>query len=220
MNLARFSYRRFTRFVLVVAAGFAVSRASADAPALFVPGNVFTSESHYVSATVFTWYDGIGGQVSGPWRPVEGRQNWTGTPAFWETQIKQMMAANIDVMQVHLIPLDHTPERGNLFQAISDLRSQGYNVPKVVPFLDTYITSYYGWIDPRPDGSSPHKSVDLGTTAGKNAFVSQFVQFYNQYYSVNTDAHADSYLAQIDGRVVLGYVASQYGVRRVELPRR
>ena len=42
-----------------------------------------------------------------------------------------MMSANIDVMYVHLIP-EFDQERTNLFQALNQLRAQGYDVPKVV----------------------------------------------------------------------------------------
>ncbi len=65
-------------------------------------GNTFTLHCHYVCTTVFSWYGTGLGQVSGPWVSVEGRDAWTGEPAFWQTQVKQMMAANIDVLQVEL----------------------------------------------------------------------------------------------------------------------
>jgi autotransporter-associated beta strand protein len=180
----------------------AVAAAAATVPTnLFTPGNSFTSSSHYVSTTVFHWYDSTSGQTSGPWVPLEGRSNWTGDAGWWQSQVKQMMAANIDVIQVLLIPADHEQQRINLFQALHDLRAQGYNVPKVVPFLDTNITSYYGWT--APTQAAKYETIDLATSAGKDALASQYERFYNQYYSVNTDPFADSYIAQIDGRVVL-----------------
>jgi len=121
---------------------------------------------------------------------LEGRSNWTGETEFWQDQIKQMMSANIDVMYVHLIPSFET-QRVNLFRALSQLRSQGYDVPKVAPFLDPVITWH---------GRPP---VDLATAAGKNEFVGHYLRFFEQYYSVNGDALADSYLAQMNGRVQL-----------------
>lgn len=154
------------------------------------PARTLTISSRYVSTTVFHWYTPAGGQSSGPWRPLEGRPAWTGEPAFWQDQIKQMMSANIDVMYVHLIPAFET-QRVNLFRALSQLRSQGYDVPKVAPFLDPVIT----W-----NGSPP---VDLATTAGKNEFVGHYIRFFEQFYSVNTDGLADGYLAQWNGRVQL-----------------
>ena len=33
----------------------------------------FTTNSHVVSTDVFTWFTSDGGQVSGPWQPLEGR---------------------------------------------------------------------------------------------------------------------------------------------------
>ena len=79
-----------------------------------------------------------------------------------------------------------------------DLRAQGYNVPRVAPLLDTAITSLAGWTPGHPD-----EPIDLSTTAGKDAFVNQYVQFYQDYYSANPDAQADSYIAQLSNRVLL-----------------
>ena len=64
-------------------------------------------------------------------------------------------------------------------------------MPKVAPFLDPTII----WNNQPP--------VDLATTAGKDAFVGEYIKFFNQYYSVNTDPAADSYLATMNGRVEL-----------------
>jgi hypothetical protein len=160
------------------------------AGALFGPRPSFDVTNHLVSVSVFHWFTANGGQLSGPWRPVEGRTNWTGTTSFWASQIKQMMAANIDVLYVHLIPSSEQ-QRINLLQALNQLRSQGWNVPKVAPFLDPMIT----W--------NQQPLVDVGTSTGKDTFVGQYIRFFNQYYSVNPDANADDYLYRINGRVVL-----------------
>ncbi|WP_186804904.1 dockerin type I domain-containing protein [Limihaloglobus sulfuriphilus] len=151
--------------------------------------------SNIVSTSVFSWYSSSGGQVSGPWLPLEGRENWTGDVLWWKSQIKQMMAANIDVLYVHLIMEHswHDQNRINLFQALNELRKEGYDVPKVAPFLDPLIT-WDGAARPYPN---------LATTAGKDEFAAQYIRFFNQYYSVNEDAYADDYIARIDGRVVL-----------------
>ena len=154
------------------------------------PARTLTASSRYVSATVFHWYTSTGGQLSGPWRPLEGRPAWTGEPDFWRDQIKQIMSANIDVLYVHLIPSSEE-QRVNLFEALSQMRAEGYDVPKVAPFLDPLIT----WNEQPP--------VNLATTAGKDEFVSHYIRFFEQYYSVNTDADADKYLAQMNGRVQL-----------------
>ena len=160
-------------------------------PTLFSPApQAFTTASHIVTTTVFQWFTSNGGQVSGPWQPLEGRAAWTGDAAFWQDQIKQIMSANIDIMNLELVPY-FDQQRINLFQALNQLRSQGYDVPKVVPFLDPEIT----W--------SNQPIVDLATSAGKDAFVGQYTRFFNQYYSVNQDSAADSYLATMNGRVVL-----------------
>lgn len=157
---------------------------------LFTPSASFNLTNHLVSVSVFQWFTASGGQLTGPWRPVEGRSNWTGTTGFWRTQIKQMMAANFDMLYVHLIPSSEE-QRVNLFQALNQLRREGWNVPKVAPFLDPPIT----W-----DGQP---LVDVGTAAGKDTFVNQYIRWFNQYYSVNQDAYADDYLARINNRPVL-----------------
>lgn len=150
----------------------------------------FSLNNHLVSISVFQWFTASGGQMSGPWQPLEGRSNWTGTTDFWRSQIKQLMAANVDVLYVHLIP-DFEAQRVNLFQALNQLRREGWNVPKVAPFLDPMIT----W------NNQPR--VDVATAAGKDTFAGQYIRFFNQYYSVNQDPNADDYLARIDGKVVL-----------------
>lgn len=157
---------------------------------LFTPHASFNLTNRLVSVSVFQWFSANGGQLTGPWRPVEGRSNWTGTTNFWRTQIKQIMAANFDMLYVHLIPSSEQ-ERINLFQALNQLRREGWNVPKVAPFLDPMIT----W-DQQP-------LVDVSTAAGKDTFVSQYIRWFNQYYSVNPDAFADDYLARINGRPIL-----------------
>ena len=72
-----------------------------------------------------------------------------------------------------------------------ELRTQGYEVPKAVPFLDTTIT----W------GGKPFP--DLATDAGKKEWVDQYIRFFDQYYSRNADPQADGYLGIMNGRVML-----------------
>ncbi|MBI3852376.1 MAG: tandem-95 repeat protein [Verrucomicrobia bacterium] len=157
---------------------------------LFTPRPSFNATNHLVSVSVFHWFTSNGGQLTGPWRPVEGRANWTGEPEFWKGQIKQMMSANIDMLYVHLIPSSEQ-QRINLFQALNQMRRDGYDVPKIAPFLDPLIT----W--------NQQPLVDVATTAGKDTFAGQYIRFFNQYFSVNQDPFADDYLGRIDGRVVL-----------------
>ncbi len=164
--------------------------AEVEASPLLAPASSLARADHFVATSVFHWYTPNGGQLTGPWRPLEGRSNWTGKPDWWKTQVKQMMSANIDVLYVHLIP-SMEQQRVNLFQALHDLRQQGYRTPKVAPFLDPMIT----W-DILPN-------IDLSTTAGKNDFASQYIRFFQQYFAKNTDEYADDYLLRIDDRVVL-----------------
>ncbi len=171
--------------------GFAASFLQAQtASGLFAPSPSFSSTNHLVSVSVFQWFTTDGGQLTGPWRPVEGRSNWTGTTNFWRIQIQQMMAANFDMLYVHLIPSSEQ-QRVNLFQALNQVRREGWNVPKVAPFLDPIIT----W--------NQQPQVNVATPAGKEEFVNQYIRWFNQYYSVNQDVYADDYLARIDGRPVL-----------------
>ena len=151
----------------------------------------FEIASHVVGTSMFHWYMPFGGQVSGPWVPIEGRENWTGEPDFWKRMIKQTMAANIDVYYVHLIP-HMEQQRINLFQALYELRVEGWDVPKVCPFFDPLITYTV-------QGSN----VDVSTEAGKDELVSHYIRFYEQYYSQNQDEFADDYIYTIDGKIVL-----------------
>ena len=176
-------------FVLAVLGLISVI-APAQTPDLFTPAASFQSSDRIVAATFFHWYASTGGQLSGPWLPLEGRPNWTGLTPWWRTQIKQVMMANIDVLYVHLIN-DAEIRRELFFAALHELRAEGYDVPRVAPFLDPLIT----WIN--------EPKVDLGTVAGKDAFVQQYVRFYNQYFQRNPDPHAASYLAKMDEKLIL-----------------
>ena len=183
--------RRVFCVTLVSVVGTIAMADFTDPSVLQTEGIPYDLYDNIVSTSVFHWYTAYGGQVSGPWRPLDGRSNWTGKVDWWKSQIKQTMTANIDVLYVHLIPYMEQ-QRINLFAALSQMRTEGYDVPKVAPFLDPLITwDIYG--------STP----DLATTAGKDEFVGEYIRFFNQYFSVNTDPYADSYIAQIDGRVVL-----------------
>ncbi|MEZ4687677.1 MAG: hypothetical protein R3B47_16930 [Bacteroidia bacterium] len=174
-------------FILIL---FGLNESQAQT-SLYGPAPVqYTDTSHLVSSTFFHWYGSNGGQLTGPWRPVEGRPNWTGLPPWWKTQIKQVMAANIDVLYVHLISNTEYP-RIQFFKALSEMRAEGYDVPKVAPFLDPLITWY----------NLPN--VDLATTAGKDSVAAQYIRFYTQYFTQNTDPHAADYIAYIDGKPIL-----------------
>jgi hypothetical protein len=155
-------------------------------PDLYSSIDTFGISNHIVSTSVFVWYPG---QASGSWLPLDGLANWNSSVAWWKSQIKQIMVANIDIMLVHLV--DGLAEnRTNLFQAMNELRAEGYNVPRAAPFLDPLIN----W-----NGTS----IDVATTAGKDAFVNVYKLFFDQYYSVNQDSYADDYIGIIDNRVIL-----------------
>lgn len=149
----------------------------------------FSMEDHIVSASFFHWYTSEEGQKVGPWLPLEGRENWTGSVDWWKGQIRQVMRSNIDVLYVHLIERLEE-QRVNLFESLSELRAEGYDVPKIAPFLDPMII----WLG---------EVVDLSTAEGRQELVSHYIRFYEQYFSVNTDDFAESYIAKIDGRPIL-----------------
>ena len=156
---------------------------------LFTPGREFGSSDRWVATSVFHWYTEAAGQLSGPWRPLGGRPSWTGEPDFWLRQVADMMDAGIDVLYVHLFN-GFEQQRLNLFRALEELRSRGWDPPKAVPFLDPLIV----W------NGAP---IDLATTAGKDAFVAQYVRWFEQFFAANSDSLAESYLGHLDGKVVL-----------------
>ncbi len=150
----------------------------------------FEKDEPTVSTTFFIWYAANGGQLSGPWIPLEGRENWTGTPEWWKTQIKQVMMANIDIILVHL--MHQTDERRlTLFQALYELRLEGYEVPKVAPYLDPLITWGQG------------NELDMANEEDKDEFVNQYIRFYNLYFEKNPDEYAEDYLAKMEGKLIL-----------------
>ncbi len=138
---------------------------------------------------VFHWYSVTTGQSSGPWRPFEGRSAWTGEVPFWRDQIKDIMDANIDVMYVHLFNgFDYSREQ--LFEALSQLRREGYETPYVLPFLDPLII----W------NGAP---LDVSQVAAKDEYVGWYIRWFEQYFRNNLDSSAESHLLHIDGKVVL-----------------
>ncbi len=163
-------------------------------PSLFTSAATFSPTNHYVATVVFHWFTSNSGQLSSSWIPIEGRTNWTGEPAWWKGQIKQMMMANIDVLYVHLYP-GLEQQRVNLFSALNQLRAEGYDTPKIAPFLDQQITWNAG------------PAIDLATGGGKDEFVNQYIRFYNQYYSVSTGTNADDYLARQANKPILDMYA-------------
>ena len=156
---------------------------------LYTPGRRFHKYDPTVSTTVFHWFTPTTGNLSGAWAPIEGRENWTGEKDWWIGQIKQIMSANIDIIYLHLIAR-FEEQRINFFAAFHELRALGYDVPKLVPFLD-------------PFGIWPPAKLDVASNKGKDEFVEHYIRFFEQYFSANNDSHADSYLGQIDGRIML-----------------
>jgi hypothetical protein len=168
--------------------GVRISAQKIETAEMFTPGYGFKSTDKIVSTVIFSWYDWPPTwQNSGPWLPLEGRENWTGESSWWKEQIKQVMAANIDYMWFmnwYNNPLF------NLFGAFYELRMEGYDVPKFAPYFDT-MTTYSA------------SSVNLSTTAGKDEFVSHYIDMYKSYFLANSDPNADKYIARIDNKVIL-----------------
>jgi Ig-like domain from next to BRCA1 gene len=156
---------------------------------LYTPGRQLHKYDPTVSTTVFHWFTPTTGNLSGAWTPLEGRDNWTGEKDWWMEQIKQIMSANIDIIYLHLITRFEA-QRINFFAAFHELRAAGYDVPKLVPFLD-------------PFGIWPPAKLDVSSDKGRDEFVEHYIRFFEQYFAANSDADAASYIGQIDGRVML-----------------
>ncbi len=161
------------------------------ADTLMAHGNHFSVNSHIVATSFFGWYGEGEWQLNGPWIPVNGRESWDGSIEFWKRMIKEVMFANIDVLYIELIPVMQQ-SRGNLFIALNQLRAEGWNVPKVCPFLDPEITySMLGF------------HADCSTEEGKDELIGHYIDFYEEYYSANTDPYADDFIYTQDGHPVL-----------------
>lgn len=101
-----------------------------------------------------------------------------------------MMAANIDVLYVHLMNQTEA-QRVNLFTALAQLRAAGYDTPKVAPFLDPMVIWHQ------------QPLVNLATEPGKDEFVWHYTRFFDQYFGATTDEHAVDYLARQAGQPIL-----------------
>ena len=180
-----------SNFVVTALSNASETVPSARMPPSFPPAREsFAIDDRLVGAYLFHWYTATSGQQSGPWPPVDGRRQWTGEPSSWKPMIMQLMAANIDIIWVHLMN-EYEPQRENFFAALNSMRAEGYDVPKVAPFLDPELT----WRDePR---------IDLAEHANKDRFCAPYIRFFRQYLNANRDTHAELYLARIDGRILL-----------------
>lgn len=156
---------------------------------LMRPGRGYSRYVPFVGTTVFHWFLPNEGNVMGPWQPLGGRKSWDGEPDFWVGQIKQIMMANIDAVYMHCIDKYEQP-RINFFKACNMLRRQGWEIPKVAPFLDPHIL----WAGKPPD---------VATKAGKDEYTSHYIRFFQQYLTENTDNLAATGLLHIDGKPVL-----------------
>ncbi len=164
---------------------------SQTSDSLLTEGNHFSVSDHIVSTSFFCWYGEGDWQVNGPWIPVNGRDSWDGSVAFWERMIKEAMTANMDVFYVELIPTMEE-SRIRFFLALNSLRREGWNVPKVCPFLDTEITyTLLGY------------NANCGTEEGIDELIGHYIRFYHQYYAANTDEYADDFIYTQDGHPVL-----------------
>ena len=114
---------------------------AAPVPDLYAPGRAFANDDPIVSTTVFHWYSPTPHQWRGPWRPLEGLAAWDGSTAWWKTQVKQTMAANIDVFYVHLID-SFEPQRVNLFQALHDLLLEYESLAGPIEVGDAFTTDF------------------------------------------------------------------------------
>jgi hypothetical protein len=155
-------------------------------------GHRFSVSDPIVSTLMFCWYGLREGQVKGPWVPLDGRDSWNGSVEFWKQMIKQAMAANIDVFYVELIPSYMEQYRFNFLHALYQLRTEGWEVPKVSPFFDTEIT--YTLLG---------RKGNLATEEGKDELAGFYINFYKQYYAANPDTHADDFIYTLDNRPVL-----------------
>ncbi len=160
-------------------------------PPIYTMGRQFTASDRWVGTHVFHWFMNYGGQIQGPWRPVEGRGKWTGEVPFWRDQIKDMMDSNIEVLYVHLWNGFHL-QREQFFEALNQLRREGYDTPLVMPFLDPLII----W-------GENGETIEVASTAGKDEYVRWYNIWLDQYFRYNTDDTAHSRLVTLDGKFVL-----------------
>lgn len=167
----------------------------------------FTSDDRLVVAYVFSWFTATAGQTEGVWHPLEGRSEWDGSVAFWKRQVKDMMDANVDLVYLHLLDTFST-ERTNLYQALSELREEGFRVPQIAPWLDPAVTFFPTHLGP----------IDLCVAADRDLFMDQYEAFYQDYLAV--DSGGAPFLATMDGKPMLNTWALSSNVANPQcLPR-
>ncbi|MGB7451823.1 MAG: NBR1-Ig-like domain-containing protein [Lysobacterales bacterium] len=158
-------------------------------PPVYTQGRSFAPTDRFVSTILFHWYTKFTGQQIGPWKPTEGRINWTGEESFWRDQIKDIMDANIDVINVHLFT-GFEWQREQFFKALHQLRREGYDTPYVLPFLDPLII----W------NNNP---IDMTLESSKDEYVDHYRRWFDQYFLYDQGEYAESRLLHIDDRIGL-----------------
>ncbi len=160
-----------------------------ETSSLLSPGRSYGRYERFVCTTLFHWFTPTEGNVSGPWQPIEGRAGWTGSIDFWEEQLKQIVAANIDAVYVHLID-NFEAQRITFFQAYARLRARGWDLPSIAPFIDPF----YLW---------RHAPIDVATLEGKDTYCSHLIRFYDQFFAANQELGSEQMLLRIDGKLAL-----------------
>jgi ubiquinone/menaquinone biosynthesis C-methylase UbiE len=155
---------------------------------LYRAGYGFERVQPAVTTTVFLWFRENEGNVRGPWQPIGGRESWDGGVDFWRRQLKEMALSNMDAIYIHCIN-EYREQRLTLFRAYSQLRGQGWDLPKIAPFLD-------------PLGLWEKVQIDVSTEIGKAAYVEPYLLFFEDF-AENNDEFASSYLFTIDSKLVI-----------------
>jgi hypothetical protein len=153
------------------------------------PGRSYNCYERFVCTSLFHWFTPTEGNLSGPWRPIEGRAAWTGGIDFWEEQLKQITAANIDAVYVHLIE-NFEAQRITFFQAYARLRARGWDLPLIAPCIDPFNL----W---------RHAPIDVATQEGKDTYCSHLIRFYDQFFAANQGPGSEQALLQINGKLAL-----------------
>ena len=171
---------------------------------------------HTVSTIFFSVYYGSQTRwLQTGWTPVGG---WTSDydsrdPDWAESEIKDMMAANIDIVFHSMEPfagdndLAWVPEGygaacldglENFFETYLDMVEDGYDPPKVAEWVNLVIKKgHYS--------ATYEEELDLSTQDGEDYFYETLIEpFWDNYFTIMGD-DADAHLAKRDGKVMISF---------------
>lgn len=147
-----------------------------------------TAGPRWVGPVVFNWFGPktTPGQWQSPWLPLEGRDAWDGSVAFWRKQERDMIDAGFNFI-IFQIPHGWEWEMRNHLLANRALLAEGQWAPMIAPNFEAASWPCYECLK------------DFQTPWGKDAAYQIFKEWFDLYFSILDEDR----LVRVLGKVLL-----------------